>query len=417
MPSKHFSNNIIHAPHKSFVFISLLFNSMLTHGVLPDEMLLGTITPIVKNRHKSVNESSNYRAITLSSILGKLFDIIILNQNRHIFKSLDQQFGFKPKHSTTACTFILRETAQYYNNRGSNLYCLLLDASQAFDRVHYIKLFKLLLKRGLCFVSARFLLSLYTRQKLRVKWEHTLSCEFFVKNGVKQGGVLSPLLFAVYIDELLLQLQASEFGSYIGHYFVGALAYADDVTLLGPTLTSIKLMLNVVKTFGARYDVMFNASKTKLTKFGNRNDISKEFVEFNDNCIRCESSACHLGNNIGFNMERDNLSKSINEFVSKITRIKASFSYADTDVLYKLLKSYCMPLYGCALWDFSKKYVSRFFITWRKSVRYLLNLPYKTHSRLLSRIVGDKAIEAQLHCRFVKYLVSLHESDNVLLKY
>ena len=179
MPSKHFSNNIIHAPHKSFVLISLLFNSMLTHGVLPDEMLLGTITPIVKNRRKSVNESSNYRAITLSSILGKLFDIISLNQNRHIFKSLDQQFGFKPKHSTTACTFILTETAQYYNNRGSNLYCLLLDASQAFDRVHYIKLFKLLLKRGLCFASARFLLSLYTRQKLRVKWEHTLSCEFF----------------------------------------------------------------------------------------------------------------------------------------------------------------------------------------------------------------------------------------------
>ena len=291
-----------------------------------------------------------------------------------------------------------------------------MDASQAFDRVHYVKLFKLLLKRGLCFVSACFLLSLYTRQKLRLKWEHTLSCEFFVKNGVKQGGVLSPLFFAMYIDELLLQLQASGFGSYIGHYFVGALAYADDVTLLGPTLTSINLMLNVVKTFGARYDVIFNASKTKLTKFGNRNDISKEFVEFNDNCIRCENSACHLGNNIGFNMERDHLSKSINEFVSNITRIEASFSYADADVLYKLLKSYCMPLYGCVLWDFSKKAVSWFFITWRKSARYLLNLPYKTNSRLLSRIVGDKAIEVQLHCRFVKYLVSLRESDNVLLK-
>ena len=78
---------IILSMHKSFVFISLLFNSMLTHGVLPDEMLSGTITPIVKNRHKSVNESSNYTAITLSSTLGKLFDIIILNQNRHILKS------------------------------------------------------------------------------------------------------------------------------------------------------------------------------------------------------------------------------------------------------------------------------------------------------------------------------------------
>ena len=130
--------------------------------------------------------------------------------------------------------------------------------------------------------------------------------------------MLSPLLFAVYIDGLLLQLQASGFGSYIGHYFVGTLAYADDVTLLGPTLTSIKLMLSVVKTFGARYDVKLNASKTKLTKFRNRNGISKEFVEFNGNCIQCENSTCHLGNNIGFNMERDNQSKSINEFVSLI---------------------------------------------------------------------------------------------------
>ena len=162
---KHFSNNIIHAPHKSFVFVSLLFNSMLTHAVLPDEMLLGTISPIVKNRRKSVNESSNYRAITLSSILGKLFDIIILNQNRHILKSLDQPFGFKPKHSTNGCTFILRETAQYYNNRCTNLYCLLLDPSQAFDRVHYIKLFKLLLKRGLCFVYQLAFFGVYTLDK------------------------------------------------------------------------------------------------------------------------------------------------------------------------------------------------------------------------------------------------------------
>ena len=89
----------------------------------------------------------------------------------------------------------------------------------------------------------------------------------------------------------------------------------------------------LLKYFGARYDVMFNARKTMLTKFGNSNDISKEFVEFNDNCIQCEDSACHLGNNIGFNMERDNLSNSINEFVSNITRIKASFSYAGTEVV------------------------------------------------------------------------------------
>ena len=85
---------------------------------------------------------------------------------------------------------------------------------------------------------------------------------FLLKNEVEQGGVLSPLFVSVYTDELLLQLKVFGFGSHIGHYFVGALAddvtllgpilTADDVTLLGPILTAIKLMLSVVKTFGAR---------------------------------------------------------------------------------------------------------------------------------------------------------------------
>ena len=210
-----FSNNIINAPHISYVYLALLFNSMLVHGVIPDGMLLGTIIPIVKNKRKSTCVSSNFRAITLSSILGKMFDNIILAQNSSIFSSSDYQFGFKPKHSTVNWSFVLKEIAQYYNNKGSNVYCLLLDASQAFDRVHYIKLFKLLIDKGMCFLTARFLLSSYIEQHLRVKWEDIVSTEFSVKNSVKQGGVLSPILFAIYIDELLNRLNMAGYGCYI----------------------------------------------------------------------------------------------------------------------------------------------------------------------------------------------------------
>ena len=56
----------------SFVLLSLLFQCMLSHGIIPEDMRLGTITPIIKNKQKSCNDSNNYRAITLSSILGKL---------------------------------------------------------------------------------------------------------------------------------------------------------------------------------------------------------------------------------------------------------------------------------------------------------------------------------------------------------
>ena len=79
---------------------------------------------------------------------------------------------------------------------------MLFDASQAFDRVHFGKLFKLLLKKDLCPLITRFLLKLYTEQKLKVKWGGSISEEFQVYNGDKQGSVISPLLLSIYMDEL-----------------------------------------------------------------------------------------------------------------------------------------------------------------------------------------------------------------------
>ena len=59
---------------------------------------------------------------------------------------------------------------------------------------------------------------------------------FLAKNGVKQGGVISPVLFCVYLDELLLAFSAAKVGCYVGDIFVGALAYADDIVLIAPVL-------------------------------------------------------------------------------------------------------------------------------------------------------------------------------------
>ena len=73
----------------SFVLLSLLFQCMLSHGIIPEDMGFGTITPIIKTKHQSYNDSNNYRAITLSSILGKLFDNIILTQNSSVLSTCD----------------------------------------------------------------------------------------------------------------------------------------------------------------------------------------------------------------------------------------------------------------------------------------------------------------------------------------
>ena len=111
----------------------------------------------------------------------------------------------------------------FCRKNNSTLFCSFLD-TKAFDRVNYCKLFRLLIDSDLPACIIRLLLNVYTSNFVRVAWCNVLSEYFLATNGVKQGGVLSPVLFCIYIDNLLVQLSKSGFGCYIGDIFVGALA-------------------------------------------------------------------------------------------------------------------------------------------------------------------------------------------------
>ena len=97
-------------------------------------------------------------------------------------QSSDAQFGFKLKHSTSQCTFVAEETIQHYVKGGSSVYVMLLDASEAFDIIEYVKLFKILLDRGLCPLVCRLIYSLYLNQNIRIKWGNSLSQLVFSGN-------------------------------------------------------------------------------------------------------------------------------------------------------------------------------------------------------------------------------------------
>ena len=86
---------------------------------------------------------------------------------------------------------------------------------------------------------------------------------FLVKNGVKQGGVLSPVLFCIYIDGLLKRLARSQTGCTVGVVYVGALAYANDLLVLAPTPSAMRLLLQICDNYAMEYNITFNASKSK----------------------------------------------------------------------------------------------------------------------------------------------------------
>ena len=199
-------------------------------------------------------KSLNYRPISLSSTLSKVLERLLLSV-------YDEFLNF-----SLYCIYIITN----YLHRGSSVLGCFLDASKAFDLADHDILFNTLLERGLPLSIVRFLISWCSMQQLRVRWNFSLSNPFKVSNGVRQGSVLSPILFLVYLDSLLVDLSKSGVGCYWGSFFAGAFGYADDVVLLAPCAAAQRIMLSICSRFALSHKLEFNASKTKLICFSSR---------------------------------------------------------------------------------------------------------------------------------------------------
>jgi len=240
------------------------------------------------------------------------------------------------------------------------------------------------------------LVYMYTNQSLCIKWGTSKSSNFKVSNGVKQGAILSQVLFTVYMDELFLQLKESGVGCYVGNSFMGGFGYADDGAVGAPTVQSLRLMLNICNQFGKEFNVIFNLEKYQFLFYANNRDIKLDGIYFNNIFIEAKPAASHLGHPIGPGVKNIAIVEGTDSFVVSFNGILTSFPEAHVNVKYKLFKTYCMPLYGCVLWDFTSKEMSQFFTQWRKCIRRLFNLDYKTHCKYLPAICEDIPVEVQM---------------------
>ena len=138
-------------------------------------MNLSTVVPIPKGKNVCLSDSSNYREIALSSILGKLFDIVVLDRFHDQLCVSDLQFGFRSKRSTDQCIMVLKETIACYTHNGSPVCSVFLDATKAIDSVDYCKLFDVLVQRKLSPIFLRLLLNMYTSHVTRIMWTGVFS--------------------------------------------------------------------------------------------------------------------------------------------------------------------------------------------------------------------------------------------------
>ena len=139
-----------------------------------------------------------------------------------------------------ACVWAFKEVVLYYVLRGTAVFACFLDCSKAFDTVNYAVLFQKLLDCGLPRIYLRLLYHCYINQRGYVRWGNADSGKFAISNGVRQGGILSPIFFNIYIKNLLKNFSTTNLGCHFAGIFMGAFAYADDIVLLAPSLTALQ---------------------------------------------------------------------------------------------------------------------------------------------------------------------------------
>ena len=252
--------------------LTSLFNVFKNMNKIPEEWKQGIVIPIPKSG--DLKDLNNYRGITLNSCVSKLYSKIIEIKLRDFIEKNnilgDIQGGFRSNRCCEDNIFILKGIATLRKSVNKSTYVAFLDFSKAFDRVWRDGLRVILWRTGIRGNIWNIIDDMYDNLKIKVNFNDIETDFFEITEGVKQGCVLSPLLFSIYINELAKMLKDSNVGVQIDDLLIPGLFWADDVVLIGNNHTQLQSLLNIAATFAKQWKLTFNETKSEIMYFGKR---------------------------------------------------------------------------------------------------------------------------------------------------
>ena len=259
------SSHLKEASPSLIVFLKHFYNHILKHSYVPEKLLQGRIKPRIKNKFGPRDKSSNYRPVMTSSVVLKTLELCVEPKLMKHIKLDRAQFGFRKNTSTIMAIHLLKETIGSYTSNGNSVFCAFLDLKSAFDKVNHKKLIMKLMESGVPSCLARFVEGLYSKQSAHVLVSSSISGSFSIKNGVRQGAILSPLLFNFYINSIIEKIRKTNIGCRLGYDMCNVFAYADDVALVAPSHSALQLLLNEFQKGIAELDLTLNINKSEAT--------------------------------------------------------------------------------------------------------------------------------------------------------
>ena len=360
----------------------------------PEQWTQSIVIPLPKKGN--LKECGNYRTISLISHPSKILLKVILNRMQPRIVSLlsEEQAGFRKGRSTSEQIFNIRLLVEKYVEHGLCLFVNFIDFKKAFDRVWHKALWSTMRKNGFSEDITTALVNLYSHAGSCMLVAGELSPPFTPSVGVRQGCLLSPALFNMYLEEIMSEaLEKFEGEVVIGGRKIDNLRFADDIALIGATTAELQDLTTKVDATARKYGMLISSEKSKIMNF-EKDAINKPGpIQIGNQTLEEVKQFKYLGNTL---TEDAHSNKEI-----QIRIARALSALSSLNILWKdrsiskrtkimFMRSLVLSsfLYGCETWTISADSERKINSFEMRCYRRLLGVPYTAH-RTNDSIIGE----------------------------
>lgn len=236
------------------------------------------------------------------------------------------------------------------------------------------------IKRNVPLIFVRFIKTWYCTQSLIVRWNGCYSSSFKVSNGVRQGGILSPLLFSIYMDNLSTLLNNSKVGCFYNGFLYNHLVYADDTAIFAPSARALQSLLGICNKFSLECDIQYNVKKSVCMVAKPKSWKIRLYptLYLNGRALDIVDKYNYLGYQFDSDLnDNDSILKHCRSLYIRGNTIVRNFRNCTQNVKCELFRSYCSSFYCSHLWyKYNSTTARRLHVAYKAVFRNLFNLNF-----------------------------------------